>query len=142
MSIVPVSALSAPIVPVYDIRGHHLVDITYFLHEPEKTSQDYRDKGYGEEFVENQRRVFTEFMEGRAKIKITAGELDVTCRASCQRKPRIDQNKGDFPCENHPVATECDRKAAAFFLLKVGETYTFAEIEKNLRNFYYDQHSM
>ena len=129
-----------PTVKVYDIRGHHLVDITNYLHEGERALREYVDKGYGSDFVANMSQVFDNFVSGRALIQLTAGKLDAECRGNCQRMT-LEKRETQEPCEGD-TATRIDTKVAGFFLLEIGKTYSFGEIERNLRNFYADQHSM
>ena len=129
-----------PLLKVYDIRGHHLVDITNYLHAPDTAREDYRTRGYGEDFVKNQTRVFDNFISGSALIQLTAGTQDATCLANCQRFT-ITGCADQLPCEGED-AEKVDTQLAGFFLLRIGETYSFPQIECNLRNFYADQHSM
>jgi hypothetical protein len=118
------------------IRGHHLVDIANFLYRPERTQQEYLQKGYGEEFVRNQAQIFHDFIDGKTQIQITAGDLDDVCLANCKHR-----DKAEIPCDDQRGIT-VDTQTAGFFLLEVGTVYSFKQIEKNLRNFYLDQHSM
>jgi len=120
---------------IRNIRGHHLVDIANFLYSLEKDRSDYLGRGYGEEFVRNQTQIFRDFIDGKIIIKIVAGELDDICLGNCQHR-----NKAEIPCDNE-IGLQVDTQTAGFFLLKIGAMYSFAQIEKNLRNFYLDQHS-
>jgi len=126
---------------VHQIRGHNLVDLADFLYEPDKIRQKYLDEGYGENFVENQARIFGDFVSGKIKIELVAGCLDDVCLGDCERKETMGQKEGEIPCED-PRGIKVDTQTAGSFLLEIGETYSFIEIEKNLRNFYLDQHSM
>jgi len=121
----------------YRIRGHHLVDLANYLYEPDKVRQHYLDRGYGENFVNNQARVFNDFISGRKKIILISGQLDDVCQGDCQKR----DNDVEIPCEDLR-GIEVDTQAAGFFLLEIGKTYSFQQIERNLRNFYLDQHSM
>jgi hypothetical protein len=121
---------------LYKIRGHHLVDLADFLYEPEKVRNYYLAKGYGAEFVKNQAEVFADFIFGRAKIKLVAGSLDDICKSNCKYGDKV-----EIPCDD-PRGTELDTKTAGYFLLEIGKTYLFVNIEQNLRNFYLDRHSM
>lgn len=121
----------------YGIRGHHLVDIADFLYESDEVRQKYLERGYGESFVENQARIFGDFVAGKARIKILAGCLDDVCLGDCERRKTKDQKEDEIPCDD-PCGIETDTQIAGFFFLEIDETYSFVEIEKNLRNFYLD----
>lgn len=121
----------------HKIRGHHLIDIADYLHEDQRLRQHYLNKGYGEDFVNNQAQIFDDFIAGRSKIKLIAGQLDDTCLGNCQRR----DNGVEIPCED-TIGIKVDTQAAGCFFLEIGKSYSFKEIERNLRNFYLDQHSI
>lgn len=116
-------------------------DIGEFLYNPDKLRQEYLARGYGEEFVMNQAQIFIDFIYGKNAIQIIAGDLDDICLGNCQHRNKIDSSQGELPC-NDPRGIKVDTQHAGFLLLEVGGIYTFEQIEKNLRNFYLDQHSM
>lgn len=127
----------------YRIRGHNLIDIATFLFEPERMRKRYMDGGYGEDFVNNQARIFGDFISGRAEIKLIAGRLDDTCRF-CRNRENVGKNEWEIPCEDPRGIVE-DTDTAKLILLDLfveGKSYNFKEIERSLRNFYLDQHSM
>ncbi|MBS3051334.1 MAG: hypothetical protein J4400_04240 [Candidatus Aenigmarchaeota archaeon] len=130
-----------PLLKVYEIRGHHLVDIAEYLHNPQMTTQGYLKRGYGNTFAGNQRAIFDDFISGRTVIFLIAGRLDATCLGDCQRFTTI-QSGDQLPCEGGGLPTTEDERTARAFLLEIGKTYSFQQIERNLRNFYADQHSM
>lgn len=121
---------------IRNVRGHHLVDIADFLYAPKKVISHYSNSGYGKEFVRNQAKIFRDFIDGKTKIKIIAGDLDDICLGNCQNR-----KKAEIKCNNNLIALQSDGKIAGYFLLEVGKVYSFAQIEKNLRNYYLDQHS-
>lgn len=125
---------------IYDIRGHHLVDISDYLYQPEKVKQDYLAKGYGTNFVDNQTKVFNDFVSGRSKIRLIAGLLDDICLGDCQRREVIEQNDNEIGCED-PKGIKVDTQIAGWYLLEIGHIYSFLQIESNLRNSYLDRHS-
>lgn len=130
-----------PLLKLYEIRGHHLSDLADYLHAPERAASDYIGRGYGHDFVNNQARVFDDIISGRAAIRLIAGRLDATCKGNCQRFTEV--RRGDqLPCEGDGIPTTEDGRIASILFLRIGETYLFAQIERNLRNFYADQHSM
>jgi hypothetical protein len=115
---------------IRNIRGRHLVDIADFLYAPKKVKSYYLTSGYGKKFVRNQSKIFRDFIDGKTKIKIIAGSLDDICLGNCQC--RIDTQ-----CKNNFLILQSDARVAVSFLLEVGKVYSFAEIEKNLRNYYH-----
>lgn len=113
-----------------------MVDLANFLYKPNEVRTEYMAKGYGENFVGNQTQIFRDFIDGKTQIQITAGDLDDVCLANCKHR-----DKAEIPCDDQR-GIAVDTQSAGFFLLEVGAVYSFKQIEKNLRNFYLDQHSM
>ena len=125
---------------IYDIRGHHLVDISDYLYQPEKVKQHYLAKGYGTNFVDNQTRIFNDFISGRSRIKLIAGLLDDICLGDCKRREIIEQDDNNIGCEDQR-GIKVDTQIAGWCLLEIEHIYSFLQIESNLRNFYLDAHS-
>ncbi|MFH1420476.1 MAG: DUF1284 domain-containing protein [Candidatus Aenigmatarchaeota archaeon] len=122
---------------VYRIRGHHLADLACFIFNPDglRRRRYFIENGYGEEFVDNQARIFSDIATGKT-IMLIVTEPDDICLGNCRKK-----EKAEIPCDD-PSGVGIDTRAANYFLLNVGRVYGFSEIEKNLRNFYMDQHMM
>ena len=135
--------------PVRRIRGHHIEKLEIFLYEmemdPNELRRDSIERGYGLESANKELRIWNEFLNGECAFELIAGELDEICLPDCPVRPKRAQ--AGKPCDR-PESADYDRKIASRFFLEISEggpnakTYTYADIARNLHNYYLDQHGM
>ncbi len=114
-----------------------MADLANWLYEREKVIKRYLSGNYGSRFVKNMIYIFDRFVNDELNIQIITG-LDDLCLADCKKR-RYGKKSHEIPCDD-PLGFKVDEYSAGVMFLELNRTYSFYEIERNLKNFYLDQH--